>query len=191
MLLFVILALLTAKHFSVLTKNKNTVTLFVWSGPLSSLDAVASIQQLSGPLPEEPCPDQTGPALRRLTHAKCREGTQQPVSHQIMSTEKKIKSDIGSRREGFWTLHIDECASVKGVDVWEGQARGAVLSSLQLVGGGGGVVVSERHRVLVQTVSVYLQGWLLIVGKNHGEKGLGVADKLVHIPFTSHLRKDK
>lgn len=90
-------------------------------------------------------------------------------------------------------LHLDLCASLKAVDVWERQSTDAVLPGLQLVGSCV-IVVSEGHSVLVQTgqaVPVNLQVWPRIVRKNHGEKGLRVADKLVHVPLTSHLRTDK
>lgn len=77
--------------------------------------------------------------------------------------------------------------------MWEGQAADTMLCSLQQIGSSV-IIVSEGHGVVVQTgqaVWVDLKVRPLVVGKDHGEKGFRVADKLVHIPLASHLRNHK
>ena len=76
------------------------------------------------------------------------------------------------------------------VAVWEGQAGRALLGGVQQIGGVF-VVVAERQGVVVcagQAVWVGLQAGPLVVGEGHGEQGLRVAHKLVHVPLAGHLK---
>lgn len=84
----------------------------------------------------------------------------------------------------------DPYSSLVAVAIWEGQARHALLPTVEQVGSRF-VVVGEGHRVVVQpwkAVWVGLQVGPLVVGEGHGEESFGVTHKLVHIPLACHLR---
>lgn len=51
--------------------------------------------------------------------------------------------------------------------------------------------VGQRQGVLLAEVALRLcfQEWTLVVGEGHGEKGIRVTDKLVDVPFPSHLER--